>query len=213
MKLKSLKVPTISILCSLLTLISLSSINTFAALEDIDQLGGAYGDLIEAKREYTSEHPEDNTVYECHHLIAREALNKWGDLVFEKCYGNVTQFNAFLIDDKNQNWGPSIIMEQADHAKTLSYYNKDTRSEKENRDAISYIDKQAYMIIKQGNIIGILKDEISFIQKTFGHKYDRAIKEVLFYIKELEFRHERGSVLSMNNPENPNWYFEFHFGK
>lgn len=75
----------------------------------------------------------DRTVYECHHLISREALNTWGDdIVRQK---KINCYNEFICDDLDQNWAPSIIMEHNDHVKTLSYYNPRTKTYNQNQQA------------------------------------------------------------------------------
>lgn len=212
MKTRSPKVFIVSIFCTLFTLLSVSSVGTFASLDDIDQLGGAYGDLIYSKAQYEEHRPEDDeTVYECHHLISRSALNKWAREVRLSC--GITRYNAFLIDDMDQKWAPSITMEKEDHEKTRSYWNPDRSTDEQLRKSQEYIDNQARRIIEDGDIIGVLKEEINFIQVSFGNKYDRAISEVLDYVRYLRFRHIGKSILYMRNPEHPNLHLEFPFGE
>ena len=56
MSLKFIKMFVVPILCTLFTLLPVSSVETFAALEDIEQIGGAYSDLMYAKLQYQAEH-------------------------------------------------------------------------------------------------------------------------------------------------------------
>ena len=217
MKLNILKRFSTLVLCTILVFTSFPSLKTFADLEDIEFIGGAYGALLEVNYEYRHEHPDDKTVYECHHLISKEALNLWGDDICNK-YGK-NRYNKFITgetdytEDLKQEWAPSITMEKADHEKTLSYCNKETRTKEQNDSANEYIHEQAARIIVEGNIIGVLKDEIDFIKETFGNKYDRAIKEVCKYIKSLEIKHVNSSTLKMRNPYRLKWHFEYRFGK
>ena len=104
-------------------------------------------------------------------------------------------------------------MEKQDHERTLSYFNTVTRTEEQNRWAEVYIQQQAQRIIQEGDIVGVLKDEMNFIRATFGHKYDLALDEAGDYIRYLQFRHPKKSILTMVNPDNDRWYFEYYFGK
>lgn len=213
MSLKFIKMFGVSILCTLFTLLPISSVETFAALENIEQIGGAYGDLMDAKSQYKHEHPEDETNYECHHLIARKALNEWGNAVYFYYDEQVTPFNAFLVDDKDQNWAPSITMEKKDHELTRSYWDPERSTPEQSMRSQVFIDVQARSIIEEGNIVGVLKDEIDFIKQNFGNKYKRAIREVWDYIKYLQFRHDvNGQFLCMINPEEPSWYIKYPIG-
>lgn len=213
MSLKFIKMFGVSILCTLFTLLPISSVETFAALENIEQIGGAYGDLMDAKSQYKHEHPEDETNYECHHLIAKKALNEWGNAVYFYYDEQVTPFNAFLVDDKDQNWAPSITMEKKDHELTRSYWDPERSTPEQSMRSQVFIDVQARSIIEEGNIVGVLKDEIDFIKQNFGNKYKRAIREVWDYIKYLQFRHDvNGQFLCMINPEEPSWYIKYPIG-
>lgn len=215
MSLKFIKMFGVSILCTLFTLLPVSSVETFAALENIEQIGGAYGDLMDAKSQYKHEHPEDETNYECHHLIAKKALNEWGNAVYFYYDEQVTPFNAFLVDDKDQNWAPSITMEKKDHELTRSYWDPERSTHEQSMRSQAFIDEQAGAIIEEGNIVGVLEDEIDFIKQNFGNKYKRAIREVWDYIKDLQFRHRHdanGQFLYMINPEEPSWYIKYPIG-
>ena len=216
MKLKFIKKFITTVVYCALLFVSLSHMEVFAALENIIILGGSYQELLEEKNRYLDSNPFDNTIYECHHLIAKEALNRWGDCICErarKFHRNaITCYNEFLVDDLSQEWAPSITMEKTDHEKTLSYYNPITSSATQKERAEAYIDEQAERIICNGDIIGVLKYEIAFIQRTFGHKYDRAIREVWEYINSLECRHRNGNTLVMRNPDNYRMYFYYYFG-
>lgn len=215
MSLKFIKMFGVSILCTLFTLLPVSSVETFAALENIEQIGGAYGDLMDAKSQYKHEHPEDETNYECHHLIAKKALNEWGNAVYFYYDEQVTPFNSFLVDDKDQNWAPSITMEKKDHELTRSYWDPERSTHEQSMRSQAFIDEQAGAIIEEGNIVGVLEDEIDFIKQNFGNKYKRAIREVLDYIKDLQFRHRHdanGQFLCMINPEEPSWYIKYPIG-
>lgn len=215
MSLKFIKMFGVSILCTLFTLLPVSSVETFAALENIEQIGGAYGDLMDAKLQYQEEHTEDKTNYECHHLIAKKALNEWGNAVYDYYDKQVTPFNAFLVDDKDQNWAPSITMEKKDHELTRSFWDPERSTHEQSMRSQAFIDEQAGAIIEEGNIVGVLKDEIDFIKQKFGNKYKRAIREVWDYIKYLQFRHRHdanGQFLYMINPEEPSWYIKYPIG-
>ena len=215
MSLKFIKMFGVSILCTLFTLLPVSSVETFAALENIEQIGGAYGDLMDAKSQYKHEHPEDETNYECHHLIAKKALNEWGNAVYFYYDEQVTPFNAFLVDDKDQNWAPSITMEKKDHELTRSYWDPERSTHEQSMRSQAFIDEQAGAIIEEGNIVGVLEDEIDFIKQNFGNKHKRAIREVWDYIKDLQFRHRHdanGQFLYMINPEEPSWYIKYPIG-
>lgn len=201
MNLKFIKKSFSWLICCVLLLTSVPQAKTFATLEDIKYLGGAYDRLLDAKNRYLDSHPDDLTEYECHHLISRQALNRWGNYICV-IYGE-DQYNDFLTNDDWQAWAPAITMEKADHEKTLSHIS--------NSDCGQYIDKQAKRLIYHGDIMGVLNDEIIFIKQTFGHKYDRAINEVCQYINRLQFRHINGTTLVMNNPYYGNWYFEYPF--
>ena len=202
MSLKFIKMFGVSILCTLFTLLPVSSVETFAALENIEQIGGAYGDLMDAKSQYKHEHPEDETNYECHHLIAKKALNEWGNAVCFYYDEQVTPFNAFLVDDKDQNWAPSITMEKKDHELTRSYWDPERSTHEQSMRSQTFIDVQARSIIEEGNIVGVLRDEIDFIKQIFGNKYKRAIREVWDY----------GQFLCMINPEEPSLYIKYPIG-
>lgn len=191
----------------LLTFGSLFSIKCFAELNDIGIIGGSYKNVVDAKIEYKQQHPEDQTKYECHHLIAKEALNRWKDEIVRR--GLANRYNEFL-NDPYQNWAPSITMEKADHEQTRSYYNEHTRTKRQNQDASDYINWQADGIIKYGDIIGVLKEECEFIRETFGHKYDKALEQVWTYIKLLKYQrtedpYHHCRCLKINNPYNENW--------
>ena len=99
-------------------------------------------------------------------------------------------------------------MEKKDHELTRSYY---FGNQRQKDDALRYIDFQASKIIDNGDIMGVLKEEIDFIKKTFGHKYDRGISEVYEYIGWLEFRHENRNTLYMRNPDNQRYFFRYKF--
>ena len=185
-------------------LIFSSSTNIFANINNIELIGGSYEDIRNAKINYYNNNKYDGKLYDCHHLIAKGALKQWGDEIEDR--EGVSPFNNFILEDEDQCWAPSITMEQEDHKKTLSYFNVFNKSDA----ASEYIDEQARRIIEDGDIIGVLKDEINFIKKTFGHKYDRAINEVWDYIKTLEFRHENHQTLFMNHPYHKGW-FRYNF--
>lgn len=206
---KFLKKSLASIICSMFVLLGTSQIGVFADLEDITKLGGSYIELRTATRNYREQNTDDKTVYECHHLISREALNQWAYRVYER--HGINGYNRFL-NDEDQNWAPSIIMEKADHEKTRSYYNKKARTYKQNQNAGIYIDYQAEELIDKGNIIGLLKVEDAFIRVNFGHKYDRALSEMWSYVRSLQFRHQ-GTRLVMNNPYSSGLYMRYAFGK
>lgn len=196
----------------LLTLGSLFSIKCFAELNDIGIIGGSYGYLREIIKNYKSDHPKDQTEYECHHLIAKEALNRWRDEIYRR--GLANRYNEFLVKYLDQNWAPSITMEKADHEKTRSYFYKNARTndqKEQNGIADNYIKWQADQIINYGDIIGVLKKETKFIKETFGDKYDEALDQVWDYINSLNFRHPDRRHLSMVNPENPRLYFTYEF--
>ncbi len=178
----------------------------FASINDIDLVGGAYEDVLDAKNDYYNSEYYDGKDYECHHLIAKEALNKWGDVIIEK-YG-INKFNKFITDDLDQNWAPSITMERKDHELTRSYY---SGTQRQKDSASKYIDFQANSIIDRGDIIGTLNKEINFIKHVFGNKYDRGISEVYKYIGSLEFEHENWNTLYMRNPDNSRWFFRYKF--
>lgn len=201
-------------LCLLVAFGSLVSINSFADLSDIEIQGGSYMYVRKTKTEYKKNHPEDKTEYECHHLISKQALNRWGkEIAFR---GLADDDNCFLTGDKMQNWAPSITMEKADHEKTLSYYyeNAVTDEQKEqNEKASAYRKRQANRIIYDGDIIGVLKDECDFIRETFGHKYDKALSQVWIYIRNLEFRHPDSYHLTMGCPNNTALSFTYELKK
>ncbi len=199
MKIKSLKKVIASFMCAALVLVSAPQMSAFAALNDIPCLGGRYDKLLQEKIAYIENNPSDNTKYECHHLIAKAALNKWGAYVAEK-HGK-DDSNEFLVNDYYQRWAPSIIMEKADHEQTLSYYNPKTRTKLQNAQAIEYIDSQAKRIIEDGDLLGVIRDEIIIIQIIFGHKYDRALNEVCEYLKWLCIAtNPESKVFTMRNP-------------
>ena len=189
------------LICCVLLFTSVPQAKTFAELEDIGKLGGSYEELLDAKRSYIEIHPDDHTEYECHHLISRQALNRWGAYICKK--SGLNKYNYFLTSDDWQAWAPAITMEKADHERTLSHIR--------NRNCRQYINEQAERLIYDGDIMGVLNDEISFIQITFGHKYDRAIYKVQQYIRSLHCRHINRTTLIMNNPNHYGWYFEYHF--
>ena len=212
MKQNIIKRLTTFFLCSILALPLFTSTKTFANLDDMEIVGGRYEELMNVKSEYKKQNPDDKNDYECHHLIAKKALNLWGDEIWDRCKGN--EYNKFIVNNKNQGWAPSIIMEKADHEKTLSYYDEKKRMKEQNFKAIRYINKQAQRIIEEGNVIGVLKDEVKFIRKTFGHKYDRAINQMWRYVvEELQFRHTDSHTLMMNNPYKHGWFLYYNFGK
>ncbi len=229
MRLNFIKKSIMSVISSLLLLASVPSVNTFASLDDFLTLGGSYEDVRSAVISRQMDDQDDKTKYECHHLIARWALNDWADHIravnhakrhhnyndydFDPDEGalDYNKYEEFLMDE-DQKWGPSIIMEKADHEKTLSYCNDRSTREKRNMSA-RYLREQADRLIERGDIMGVIMDEINFIKNTFGHKYDRAIKEVLEYVKSLNFRHVDRKILIMNNPYNPKWYFKYNFMK
>lgn len=204
MKIKRLKKIIGSILCAVLLFTSVPQMRAFAALKDIRRLGGSHSSLRRQKY--------DSNEYERHHLISRRALNKWSKYILKRDGLNLS--NEFLLGDiENQGWAPAIIMEKADHEKTRSHICETTSSEQKAK-AQEYMDKQADRLIQDGNIMGVLNDEINFIQATFGSKYDRAIEDVRKYIKRLRCRHIDHKTLTMNNP-NPakKRPFKFSFKK
>ena len=205
MILKSIeKLFTITI-CALLLAISSPQVSSFADLSDISHIGGSYERLRGEVSQYRREHPGDPKRYECHHLISKGALNGWaGKISFNK-------YNNFL-SDFDQDWAPSIVMEKADHEKTLSYYNKDGTPEQKMK-AIAYIEWQEQSRVDKGDIMGVLEEEFGFIKVLFGNKYDRAIEEVKAYIRRLNFRHLGGRVLYMRHPYNPTWHYKYIFAK
>lgn len=194
------------VFCSVFCVSQILFNQVFASINDIDLVGGAYEDVLNAKNDYYNSEYYDGKDYECHHLIAKEALNRWGDVIIEK--NGINQFNEFITDDLYQNWAPSITMEKRDHELTRSYYSGNQR---QRDNALRYIDYQASNIINNGDIMGVLKEEINFIKHTFGNKYDRGISEVYKYTGSLEFRHENGNTLYMRNPANSRWFFRYKF--
>ena len=205
MKLKLIKKFITIILSCTLLFVSTPHIKIFSALEDIKKLGGSYIELLEEKNKYRDSHPDDHTTYECHHLIAKKALNDWGKRI------PMEESNDFLTNDTKQNWAPTITMEKADHEKTLSYCNNSSSAEQKIR-AREYIKEQSDRLIFDGNIIGVLKDEINFIRITFGKKYARAIKEVWQYINSLNCRHiDQKTTLIMTNPDDRSLHFKYQF--
>ena len=82
---------------------------------------------------YKDKHPEDQTEYECHHLISKEALNRWGKRIKHK--GLVNSYNEFLVNDVNQNWAPAIVMEKADYEKILEQRKIDEKKSEEKEKA------------------------------------------------------------------------------
>ena len=158
---------------------------------------------------YKDKHPEDQTEYECHHLISKEALNRWADKI--KSRGLADGDNEFLVNDLDQNWAPAIVMEKADHERTLSYFNLETRSDEENQKAFDYIRVQANRIIYFGDIWGVLKNEFKYIRETFGNKYDEALKQAFEYVRFYLFVHTNYDHLVMRNPTNPHLKFTYNF--
>lgn len=211
MKQNFLRRLTTIILCSIISITPFASIKAFASLDDIETVGGRYDEIVKSRNEYKIENPDDTKVYECHHLISREALNLWGDDMEDRFGSN--SYNEFIVEDLRQNWAPSIIMEKADHEKTLSYYNKKTRTEEQNLKAVGYINRQAQKIIEKGDVIGVLVDETKAIKKLFGDKYNRALQQMWEYVRYLNFRHTDSRTLVMDNPDRIGWYLCYKFGR
>ena len=164
--------------------------------------GGSYASLF-AQQSLRKGSPQ----YECHHLIAKEALNQWYEEV-EREQGT-NPYNSFLADP-TQGWAPAIVMSHTDHAKTLSYCGGTSRKMK--KEALKYIDAQANDIIEHGDIIGVLKTETDSIKEIFGDKYDNALKQAWDYMKSLECRHiNGGTTLQMKNPNQPSLKFFYRF--
>lgn len=193
-------------ICALLIAISSPQVGSFADLSDISHIGGSYEMLREEVSQYIRKHPEDPNRYECHHLISKSALKGWAGKI------SINKYNDFLFDFENQGWAPSIVMEKADHEKTLSYCN-DSKTYDQRRQAFRYMQWQEQRIVEQGDIMGVLETEFTFIRSAFGHKYDRAIKEVKEYIRKLNFRHFGRKALLMRHPYNPYLYFKYIFAQ
>ena len=104
-------------------------------------------------------------------------------------------------------------MEKKDHELTRSYWDPERSTPEQSMRSQVFIDVQARSIIEEGNIVGVLRDEIDFIKQNFGNKYKRAIREVWDYIKYLQFRHDaNGQFLCMINPEEPSLYIKYPIG-
>lgn len=196
MKFKSFKKLSFSLLCTVLIFTSLPKMVVSASPNLYS--GGDYYSLVMQKY--------DHRTYKCHYLIAKEALNEWAKYIYLK--EGLKLYNQFLTGDPYQRWAPSIIMERADYEKTLSYFNQQTRTLDQNIQASKYIARQAKRIIEHGDIIGVLKDEIDFIKKHFGHKYDQAIAQVIIYIKSLKFQNQQRNII-MHHPRHPDWVLSF----
>lgn len=200
-------------LCLLVAFGSLASINSFADLKDIEIQGGSYAYVCKIRTEYKKQHLEDKTEYECHHLISKQALNRWGKEIAFRDLANDS--NWFLTGDEKQSWAPSITMEKADHEKTLSYFYKNATTEeqkKQNERAKDYRNYQANRIIYGGDIIGVLKDEIDFIRETFGHKYDIALDQVWDYINNLGINcYPDLNIVEIGHPNNLDLYITYKY--
>ncbi len=196
MKFKVFKKLFFSVMCSVVIFMGLPQMHVSAA--PAFHSGGDYYSLVKQ--------PYDHKAYKCHYLIAKEALNEWAKHIYLK-YG-LEFINAFLIKDTNQQWAPSIIMEKSDYEKTLSYFDQRTRTLEQNIEASKYIAMQAKRIVEHGDIMGVLIDEINFIKKNFGHKYDQAIAQVILYIKSLHFQ-SRNRNITMLHPYHRNWLVSF----
>ena len=136
-----------------LGLMFIFSHSTFAKLGDIDVLGGSYYQVFDAKNDYLKSHPDDNNVYECHHLIARAAMDRFRDQMFF-----FNKYNDFLLDESHGSV-PPITMDKCDHEKTLSYFDLKARINMKNRRAEEYIDYQAEVLCNEGNIVGLIKKD------------------------------------------------------
>lgn len=156
--------------------------------------GGSYKRCLELNTE------SDN---DCHHLISKAALTQWYQNMKHNRY---TKFLSF----KSQSWAPSIVMTHEDHMLTLSYCGDDACDDELLEAAYKYIDSQAERLIKSGDIIGVLKEETSFIEELFGSKYKAAITEMWDYFYTLNPRIE-GTVLSFTNPNIHNFTFHYDF--
>ncbi len=202
MKMKNLKKVIASFMCAALVFVSAPQISASADSNQMPSCcGGSFYSL--SSQDY------DHDTYECHSLISKDALNTWANYIAQN--RRVSESSEFLICDTNQGWCPSIIMEKADHEKTLGYYNPEMGLPPEKSRSSIYSREQAEQIINYGNIIWVLKYEINFIKRTFGNKYDRAISQVWEYIKSLDFTHVDHKILMMSNPCNRRGFFSYQF--
>ena len=156
--------------------------------------GGSYKTCLQLNTE------PDN---DCHHLIARAALERWYRTMKHNKY---TKFLSF----KSQSWAPSIIMTHHDHMLTDSYCGDDLHDETLLQSAFKYIDTQATRLIKSGDIIGVLQDEVDAIEELFGSKYEQAIKEMWTYFYSLDPKLSN-NLLTFTNPNIRNFTFRYDF--
>ncbi len=217
MKLAVIKKSITFFICFLLSFAFVPHIQTFASFNELMTFyhsGGFYQGVQMAKNDYLSDHPEDKTEYECHYLMPQEALNEWGRYIrrvrAENHRSTVTISNAFLVNDPQQNWAPAIIMEKADHEKTISHYDSSSTLKKQHL-AKQYICRQAQELIFRGDVVGVVMNEINSIRKTFGNKYDIAIGKALQYVQSLRIRSLDTYTLVMDNPYDPLWFFKYSF--
>lgn len=81
------------------------------------------------------------------------------------------------ISPLNHNDGPAIKMEKQDHRKTASYGS--SKEAKEYR-------RQQKELIDKGDFEGAIQMDIDDIRSKFGDKYNKAIAQMLDYVKELK---------------------------
>lgn len=180
----------------LLSVFACTTSNVFACVPtyyppvEVRILGGSYEQI---RNQYY-----DTSKYEVHHLIAREAWNRLGDEI-RKRQGS-TCYNDFVVDDLDQNWAPSILMEKSDHEKTASYYNTSTRTARQNKEAKEYINYQAEILLLSGNIQLLLNEECDIIRIFFPGKYDRAIGQMFAYMHRRFWFHD--GTLFIRHPHN-----------
>ena len=123
-----------------------------------------------------------------HHLITRRALNLWCEYLGDRA--------PSWLKDPEQGWAPAIRMSKEDHAKTPSYYNKDTMTRAQLAVAGQYINEQREALIK-GDICKCFETEIEHMHRIFGDKYASALNSATDYFLEFIQTHQLPGPVSI----------------
>ena len=157
-------------------------------------IGGSY--------KYCLEHKPEKSHYQVHHLISKAALSKWWHFT-PRTPGSGVGWDP-LLQDPTQPWGPSILMETADHVKTRTYCGPDGPG-----DARLQINDDAADLIYKADFLGVFAREKEDLLKKFGDKYKDALEQAEQYVKEvLKVRQDEKHFLWIGNKSYHPWMIQ-----
>lgn len=137
----------------------------------------ADGESAEFEHRETSDVTEEKEI--SNQEIDTKQGGRFGD-IFKEGEGEKVEVHhmpADSVTELSRNDGPAIRMDKEDHRETASCGNS--------REAREYREAQKELI-DNGKFEEALQMDIDDIREKFGDKYDKAIDEMLDYVKELK---------------------------